>query len=149
MDQNERDRQAVAAVVNEYYLGWLNMDAPRLESIWKKDEGDLVYTALEMARPLRDLGTIKRYIDRAMKECEPPKEKSVDILSTEIIGDVAITYFSWHYEFSFKKPRPAWAPPVELIVADGRATLVLRRTADGWKVMHYHESKNGQRDELP
>lgn len=149
MDNRETDRQAIEAVVNEYYLGWLTMDAPRLKSIWKDDEGDLVYTALEMARPLRDLDTIKRYIDRAMSECEPPKDKTVDILSLEIIGDVAITYFTWHYEFRFKEPRPEWAPQVDLIVADGRATLVLRRTGDGWKVMHYHESRNGPRDVLP
>ena len=146
MESTEKDRQAIAALVEEYKLGWLSVDAARLRSIWKDDEEEVVYSALEMAYAMRDVGTIGKYLDRAKRECNPAKESTVDDLSIKIFGDTAIVYFTWHYEFTFKgEPPVPGLKADELIVADGRATLLLRRTAGGWKAIHYHESKDGPR----
>jgi len=149
MSALDEDHQAVAAVVGDYHRGWLENDAERLKSLWKEDAGDLRYVALEIAEPLRDLNTIKRYYDRAQAECNPPN-MTIGGLFTEIVGDVAITFFDFHYEFSFRVQPPV--PGIranEHISADGRVTMALRRTDSGWKLMHYHESRRGPRLDPP
>lgn len=138
MSLHDNDRLEIASLVESYRLAWVNLDIEYLKSLWKEDEDGLVYIALEMAEPMHDPATIRKYLDRAKEECAPP-QMSVDELSIKVIGDIATTCFLFRFEFNF-------VGKTEWIVADGRVTMVLRRTADGWKLIVYHEALRGHRE---
>jgi ketosteroid isomerase-like protein len=132
----ERDKQALAALVEEYRIGWKTMDVERLKSIWDRDYDNFIYIALELARPVRDWNGIEKYYERVAGLFETVTHMSIDDLSIEVLGDVAFAYCTFHFESKFKGQSEAHT-------ADARITFIFHRRNEVWKVIHYHESRPG------
>lgn len=135
-DRENHDRQAIAALVESYRLGFETMDVDRLASIWDQDYGDLIYVALEAASPIRGREGIAKYYRRVAGQFEAVMRMSVDDLSVDILGDAAFAWCTFHFAAVFKGRR-------EPHLADARVTFLFRRSQAGWRVIHYHESCPG------
>ena len=60
-DENDT-RRAVAAVIETYRLGFLDLDPEQLASIWDRQHEPLVYVAQEREEPIRGWTAIQRYL---------------------------------------------------------------------------------------
>jgi ketosteroid isomerase-like protein len=136
MSTIEQDKQALVALVEEYRIGWKTMDVERLKSIWDRSCDNLIYIALELARPVRDWNGIEKYYERVAGQFETVTHMSIDDLSIEVLGDVAFAYCTFHFESKFKGQS-------ETHLADARITFIFHRKNGIWKVIHYHESRPG------
>lgn len=125
----------IAALVEAYRSGWTNRDAATIASIWDP-EYEVVYCPSELDRPILGAAAIGRYYDRVFHDIAAVHVMTVADVRTDIVGDMAYAFFSFHLE-----GETAGAP--EPFVVDGRNTLIARRTDDGWKGIHYHESLRG------
>lgn len=130
----EQDRQQIAAIVEQYRLGFATMDAARLKSIWDQDYGNLIYIAQEAAQPVRSWAGIEQYYTQVTRFLGRVTVMTVSDLSVDVLDEVAFAFCTFHFEGEANGERHT---------ADGRNTFILRRTAGTWKVIHYHESRPG------
>jgi ketosteroid isomerase-like protein len=136
MPRDEQDSQQIAAIIEQYRHGFATLDVTALTSIWDQDYHHIIYIAQEMAQPVQGWVGVKRYYQRVAGFLERVKTMEVSNVSVDVLGGVAYAFLSFHFEGEVSG-RPH--------IADGRVTFLLRRTNEAWKVIHYHESRPGDR----
>jgi hypothetical protein len=108
---NEDEAQrAVAAAVETHRLGFLHLDPVELASIWDREHEPLVYVAQEKEEPILGWAAIQRYLAALPEHLEEVLAKDLD------------------------KGRPTKYEPI------GHVTMMFRRTSEGWRAIHFHES---------
>ncbi|MBR1859401.1 MAG: DUF3225 domain-containing protein [Selenomonadaceae bacterium] len=68
-----------------------------------------------------------------MGETFSKRELQIQDVYIEIYGDTAVVVFYWDFPAVFRKDGSN-------ITTHGRESQVLRRTKDGWKIVHVHYS---------
>lgn len=129
----EQDELDVAAVVEQYRLGFATLDVETLNEIWDQSYGNIIYIPQESAHPLLGWAAVEHYYKRVASLLRA-KMMTVSGLSVNVIGDVAYAFCTFHFEGELKGKNHA---------ADGRNTFILHRKNGAWKVIHYHESGPG------
>jgi ketosteroid isomerase-like protein len=136
MPAAEQERQQIAAVIEQYRQGFLTLDAERLMAIWDHDYDQIIYIAQEMAEPVWGWQGVAQYYDQVARLLEHVTTMEVRDVSIAILGEVACAFLNFHFEGQLNG-RPH--------LADGRVTFLLHGTRGSWKVIHYHESRPGDR----
>jgi hypothetical protein len=131
---NEADaRQAIAVVIETYRLGFLNLDPRQLASIWDRPHEPLVYVAQEREAPIYGWTAIDQYLAALPEHLVSVLAKELDDVKIDVLGDSAIAFFTSRSSVMLKG-RPTKYEPI------GHVSMILRRTAEGWRVIHFHES---------
>lgn len=110
------------------------MDLAALENLWDDGYEHLVYQPEEYAQACstwEEIVAYWSYIPTVIDRITEWRELGADIA---VIGDAAIVYWTCRTGFRFKDSD-------ETLEGDIRFTLGLRRTADGWRLIHCHESR--------
>ena len=136
MPGHQQDSQQIAAIIEQYRRGFAALDVAALTGIWDQDYDHIIYIAQEMAQPVQGWAGVERYYQRVAGFLERVKTMEVSDVSVDVLGAVAYACLSFHFEGEVNG-RPH--------IADGRVTFLLRRTSEAWKVIHYHESRPGDR----
>lgn len=127
------------AAVLDVYRAWCKafqaLDADAMKRLFDQDFRGLVYQAEESKDPMYTWAEIDAYwtgapslVDRIPEWRELSRKIAVD-------GDTAWVYakLQTHLEIKgAKKP----------LIGELRSSIGLRRTAQGWKIVHYHESRH-------
>ena len=124
----------VKAVCDAWGQAMQAMDFGAHDALWDRDYEHFVYQPEEFERPCRDWEGFQKYlayIPGAVTRVAKWDEIETDIA---VIGDAAIVFTLLRIAFEFK----GVDEPFE---GDVRFTLGLRRTADGWRLFHCHESR--------
>jgi ketosteroid isomerase-like protein len=129
----EQDKRDVAAVIEQYRLGFATLDVETLNDIWDQGYENIIYIPLEAADPVRGWAAVEQYYNRVASLLRA-RVMTVSGLSVDVIGDVAYAFCTFHFEGEIKGKNHT---------ADGRNTFILRRKNGAWKVIHYHESGPG------
>ena len=132
---NESER-AVAALIETYRRGFLQLDPEVLGSIWDREHDPLVYVAMERSGQIYGWPAIKRYYQALPEHLEQMVAKTVDDVRIDVLGDAAAAFFQFHSKVRIRGREAQH----ELA---GRATMLFRRTPAGWRVIHFHESAPG------
>jgi ketosteroid isomerase-like protein len=129
------DESQIGELVEEYRAGFASSDRQRLRAIWDRDHDGLIYVALEVAEPMYGWPAIAAYYDRlpSTHPADRVLEMRIEHPAINVLGDVATVFCRFHFVGEI-------AGQDDPFVADGRVTFVCRRCADGWAVVHYHES---------
>ena len=133
MASSEQDRQQIAAVIEQYRLGFATLDAATLTAIWDHSYDNIIYIPLESAQPVRGWAGVEQYYNRVARLLRA-RVMAVSDLSVDVIGDVAYAFCTFHFEGEISGNKHT---------IDGRNTFILRRKNEAWKVIHYHESRPG------
>jgi ketosteroid isomerase-like protein len=135
---NEPDaRRAVAAVLETHRLGFLHLDPERLSSIWDPQHEPLVYVAQEKEEPIHGWPAIQRYLGALPEHLDEVSAKEVDDVQIDVLGDTAIAFFTSRASVKIKG-YPAKYEPI------GHVSMVLHRTSEGWRAIHFHESARSE-----
>jgi ketosteroid isomerase-like protein len=129
---NESAR-AVAALIETYRKGFLQLDPAMLASIWDSAHDPLVYVAMERPEPIYGWPGIKRYFEALPDHLEQMSAMIVDDLRIDVFGDTAAAFFQFRAKVKLKGHEGRHEPT-------GRVTMLFRRTPAGWRAIHYHES---------
>jgi ketosteroid isomerase-like protein len=124
----------VKAVCDAWGRAMQEMDFGAHDALWIRDDEHFVYQPEEFERPCRTWEEFQKYlayIPTAVTKVAEWRELETDIA---IVGDAAIVYTLLHVVFEFKDVEEPFG-------GDVRFTLGLRRTEDGWRLFHCHESR--------
>ena len=133
MNDEAHQRQHIAAVLEQYRLGFATAQRATLTAIWDQRYDNIIYIPLEAAQPLRGWAAVEQYYNRVARLLRA-RVMTVSDSSVDVIGDVAYAYCTFHFEGEISGNNHT---------ADGRNTFILRRKDGAWKVIHYHESRPG------
>lgn len=134
------DETNVRAACDAFGRAMQAMDFAALDALWDRDYEHFVYQPEEFERPCRnwdEFMSYLAYIPGAVESVLEWREIDTDVA---VIGDAAIVYTLVRIGFKFKGVE-------EPLEGDVRFTLGLRRTADGWRLFHCHESRQLVLDE--
>lgn len=128
MHAGRRDEEAITKLLEAYRDGFHRLDFGQLCSLWDAKHEDLIYVAQELSAPLHGWDAIEDYYARTTDSPEPMIAMTLDAISIQTFGDTALAFFNFlaHAEKNLELP--------------GRVSMVFRRSGDGWKLVHYHES---------
>lgn len=124
--------------IRETCTSWANavesLDFDAMRELWDLDYEHLVYQPEEFERPWHTGAEIVAYWDNVPNVVESvPEWREIDT-DVALLGDAALVYSRLSTSIKIKDvDRPF----------DGelRCSLGLRRTSDGWRLIHYHESR--------
>jgi ketosteroid isomerase-like protein len=135
-------RQAILAVIETHRQGFLHLDAGQLASIWDRQHEPLIYVAQEKEEPIFGWRAIEHYLAALPEHLEQVLSKRLEDVRIDVLGDTAIAFYTSRSSVKVKG-HPAKYEPI------AHVTLVLRRTSEGWRVIHFHESaRSAQAAEL-
>jgi ketosteroid isomerase-like protein len=130
----ETDREAVKKVVRRWARAFSSNNADAVLAVWDRDYPLIRHQAEEFPDPLRGWDELVHY-NRVMAGLASGfRDLSVLDLDADVIGDMAWCYLRGTVTFDI----PTLSTP---ITGATRQTFILHRTGDGWKVIHYHESR--------
>jgi ketosteroid isomerase-like protein len=123
----------VADVIEIYRQGFLQLKPELLWSIWDQGQDPLIYVAMEKVDPIYGWAAIKQYYAALPEHLEKMESKELDDVRIDLLGDTALVFFNFHSVVKLKGHEGLYRPA-------GRATMLLRHTQAGWRVIHFHES---------
>lgn len=131
------NRQSIAAALETYRLGFLQMDTQQLTSIWDRHHEPLIYLAQEKDEPIYGWDGIQKYYAALPEHVEKLLSKNLDDLKIDVLGEIAIAFFTSRSTVMLKG-RPTKYEPISHV------TMIFHRTLDGWLAIHYHESARSE-----
>jgi len=127
------DETAVRAASTAFAQAMQAMDPEAMKDLWDDGYEHLVYQPEEIEAALTTWDAIVDYwsqlpgfVDRI-----EGREYSSHVA---VLGDVALVYWRGHTTVEFKGSS-------ESLAGDSRLSAALRRTDDGWRFIHWHESR--------
>jgi len=128
------DEAEVITVYRQWCQAFQGMDSEAMKALFDQDFSGLVYQAEENAEPLYTWEQIAAYWDAAPGVVDSVPEWRELTRKVTIDGDSAFVYakLQTHLEVhGAKKP----------LVGELRCLLGLHRAQQGWRIVHYHESR--------
>jgi len=126
--------QEVQAKVDEW-LGCIeNLDFERMPKVWDMDFVGLVYQPEEYEEPWTTGEELLKYWANVPTIIENVPAWHATRHEITVIGDVAVVFSILETSIKIKEVPKKFEGPVRL-------SMALRRTDDGWKLIHYHESR--------
>jgi ketosteroid isomerase-like protein len=136
MTDADKDRQEIAAIVDQYRQAFTVVDMDLFMATWDKSYESIIYVPQERAQPVRGWADLEQYFKGVEGAFERVTVMEVNDLSIDVLGDAAYAFFTYHFEAHFTHENG-------LSAVDGRDTFILRRKNGAWKVIHYHGSPPG------
>jgi uncharacterized protein (TIGR02246 family) len=128
------DVEEVQRVVRRWARAFSSGDAAGAAAVWDADYGAALYQAEEFEAPFRGVDSVRAYYEAMTNIVSGFRDLDVHDLEADVLGDVAWCFLRGSATFDV-------AGRDEPLHGQTRQTFLLRRTADGWKVIHYHESR--------
>ncbi len=129
----DENRHRIAALIETHRLGFLHLDPEQLASIWDRQHEPLVYIAQEKEEPIHGWAAIQRYLAAIPEHLEEVLAKDLDDVQIDVIGDTAVAFFTSRSRVKLRGRSTRYEPI-------GHVSMIFRRTSDGWRVIHFHES---------
>jgi ketosteroid isomerase-like protein len=130
LDDEKQIRSACAA----YAKCMESMDFETLKGLWDSEYEHLVYQPEEYQRACRSWDDIVNYFDYIPKVVDSIPEWREVASDVALVGEAAFVYSVFATRFNLKND----GQPLE---GEVRFSFGLRRTSDGWRFFHCHESR--------
>ena len=131
--REDESKQAVLAVIESYRLAFLQLDPEQLASVWDREHEPLVYVAQEKEEPIRGWPAIERYLAALPEHLDEVLAKELDDVQIDVLDDTALAFFTSRSRVKLKGHPTTYEPL-------GHVSMIFRRTSQGWRAIHFHES---------
>ncbi|WP_448616486.1 YybH family protein [Modestobacter sp. URMC 112] len=136
------DENAVRSMCTAYGDAMRAMDLPAIARLWDEGNAHLVYQPEEYAQACRTWDEVVAYWSHIPEVLESIREWREVESDVAVLGDVALVYSTVATSFQIK----GVAEPFD---GEARYSFGLRRTGDGWRFFHCHESRQLVVDDVP
>ncbi len=130
----EEERAAVKKVIRRWARAFSSKDVDLVLQTWDRDYPHIIYQAEEFPDPLRGWAELEHYYREIAKLAQNFRDQSVVDFDVDVIGDVAWCYLRGTITFDILGSDQIVSGPV-------RQIFLLRKTAGGWKIIQYHDSR--------
>lgn len=133
----QQDRDAVLAVIAAFESCFTKGDIEGLKALWDPADETPFYIAEEVEHPLIGQAAIEAYWQEQRSALAAISLRSWDHHVKMITDDVAVCLFRLHWNAAQNgfKAHP--------IGGDVKVSALFKRTAEGWRFVHYAESALG------
>jgi ketosteroid isomerase-like protein len=123
----------IKTAIDHYIDTWNRMAYDQLRDHWDPDEIEPFYIAEEMDAPIYGWPDIEKYWLENREVIKNLKLRIWDLRCKGIARDVAVAIYRMHWNILLTdRPKP--------IGGENRVTAIFRKTAEGWKFIHYVEA---------
>jgi ketosteroid isomerase-like protein len=132
--ERDAEEQAVLGVLRTFSGAFTTFDTDSFMSTWDEEAASIVYQPEELRHALFSLEELREYFDNLPNVVRAMHDVKVIDFRTSVDGEVATVFVRFWCRIAFAR-----VPEV----SDGqiRQSFVLRRRDAGWKLVHYHESR--------
>ena len=130
MSGDEEVRRAVA----EFSRAFAAADAERLAAMWDDEYPHPVCQPEETLEPYLTQESLRSYIDHIPKVIKGVTGVRPIDFRVDVLGDIAVAYARAEATLEFVRDGGR-------LEGEVRQSFVLRRRDDGWRLIHYHESR--------
>ncbi len=128
------DETAVLAVHAQWLAAFQSVDPVRMKALFDQDYAGIVYQAEESPEPMVTWAAIDAYWSAAPAIVAAIPEWRELTRKVALDGDTAFVYTKLQTRIDVKgAKRP--------LIGELRASIGMHRTGQGWKIIHYHESR--------
>lgn len=128
------DVAVIGGMLQRWIEAFCVVDPVAMMEFWPKDYPDIVYQSEENVRALSSYEEIRAYWEHVPATLQSIDKVEDTDIRIHIHGDIATAYLSALASAKFPGAERLYKAPF-------RASIVLRRFADGWRYIHYHESR--------
>ena len=130
----EHDEKEIKQVLRHFTRCFSTYDAEGFVKIWDDQADFIVYQPEELPHAFFSIAELREYANNLKNVVKGMGDVKVIDFKIVVDGDFATVFVRFWARLSFMK-----VPQV----VDGqiRQSFVLRRREDGWKLTHYHESR--------
>jgi ketosteroid isomerase-like protein len=134
MTDIQAEIDAVKKVIRRWARAFANKDLPAVFEAWDQDYPNIIYQAEEYPDPLRGWAEVDHYYRGIAKLAQNFRDQSVVDFDVDVIGDVAWCYLRGTTTFDILGSE-------QIVTGLVRQVFLLRKTAGGWKIIQYHDSR--------
>src|SRR6202034_1871339 len=133
-DPSEVEVEAIKKVVRRWARAFSSLDAETILSLWDPTYSKIMHQAEEFPDPIRGFDELSHYNRTMMTLASNLRDQSLIDLDADVIGDLGWCYLRGTITFDIPGMK-------ESLRGQARQTFILRKTPAGWKIIHYHESR--------
>lgn len=123
----------VAELIAQLESRWSQLELDRMPELWDRSETEPVYIAEELRYPVIGWPAFDEYWTRLGSRLRGARYRTSEVRAHELGGGVAVAWFVVDWELvTVETPAP--------FRGQSRVTAVLRRTASGWRFVHWMEA---------
>jgi ketosteroid isomerase-like protein len=130
----QAEKDAVKKVIRRWARAFGNKDVEAVLGTWDCDYPNILYQAEEFPDPLRGWAEVEHYYREIAKLAQNFRDQSVIDFEVDVIGDVAWCYLRGTTTFDILGSD-------KIVSGLVRQIFLLRKTAGGWKIIQYHDSR--------
>lgn len=131
----------IGEVMDEVARRWSALELGRMRELWDESEPDPIYVAEELRHPVAGWNAFDEYWVRMSGRLRGATYRVGEVRARNVASDLAIATLTIDWTLL---PVEAESPNR----GQSRATAVLRRTPDGWRLIHWMEAPLHIGDEL-
>jgi ketosteroid isomerase-like protein len=128
------DVATISDIIQRWIQAFCVVDSETMASFWPRDYPDVVYQSEETSRALSSYDEIVAYWNNVPSELEGIAKVEDSDVRIHVHGEISTVYLSALASAKFPGAERLYKAPF-------RASIVLRRFDEGWKYIHYHESR--------
>lgn len=133
-DTAKDEQAAVAKVIRKFSDAFGRFDVDALMDLWDDSIERIVYQPEELRYAIFDRGALREYFENVPNVVRRLHDVKVIDFEIDIEGDSAVVFVRFWGRIAFAK-----VP--ETVDGQIRQSFVLRKRDAGWKLVHYHESR--------
>jgi ketosteroid isomerase-like protein len=130
----KQEQQAVTKVLRQFSSAYNTFDTDAFMATWDDTADRIVFMPEELRYAIFELHALRDYFDNLPAVIKGMHDVKVIDFELDVDGDAAVVFVRFWARLSFAK-----VP--ESVDGQLRQSFFLRKRADGWKIVHYHESR--------
>lgn len=130
----KQQQQAVMKVLRQFSDAYNSFDTDAFMATWDDSAERIVHMPEELRSAIFDRKALRDYFDNVPNVIKGMHDVKVIDFELDVEGDSAAVFVRFWARLSF-------ARVPESVDGQIRQSFFLRKRADGWKIVHYHESR--------
>lgn len=122
-----------AALLQRLCACWEALDLGGIEGLWDAHEARPTMLPQELERPLVGWDELRLYWHKAAKRLDAASMRIGNVIVQPLTPDLAVLLYDMHWNGAIR----GFARPVGV---EARVSAIIRRTAQGWRFVHYVEA---------
>lgn len=130
----------IDTLLDSYISAWSLMDFDTLQSLWNAEEDEIYYLAEEIENPFYTLNDVIDYWKYADSSIKWLSMTAANRRSKHLTDELCVVYYEMHVDLCMEDSNAMMPKPIGV---DLNVSVIVRKTLQGWRFIHYVEAPLG------